>query len=175
MDVLNAIQTRRSIRQFKPDPVPDELVWKVIEAAGFAPSAHNGQPWEFIVTRDNEKKRRLNEGRKYTRFLPDTPVVIVVCARFPDKPRDVPGEKGLRYMCIQDTAAAIQNMLLAAHALGLGTCWVGDFDDTQVKEMFCIPEPVAPVALVALGYPAQVPSRTPQRRPVNETIHWEKF
>ncbi len=175
MDAITAIQTRRSVRHFKSDPVPDELVRQVVQAAGYAPSAHNGQPWEFIVTRNDDNKRKLDEGHKYTRFLPRTPVVIVVCARFPESPRRISEAKGVQYMCVQDSAAAIQNMLLAAHALGLGTCWVGDFTDSDVKEMFGIPDPFAPVALIALGYPEKMPPRAPKRRDVEEIIHWEKF
>jgi nitroreductase len=175
MEVMDAIYTRRSIRRFKESDVSDDIIRQVIKAASYAPSAHNGQPWEFIITRDNEKKRRLDEGRTWTRFLPKTPVVIVVCAKLPEKSPEGSNEQGAFYRCVQDTAIAAENLLLAAHGLGLGTCWVGDFDENTVRNLFSIPEGYAPVALIALGYPAHIPPAPPKRRPVDEIVHWESF
>ncbi len=173
MDALQAICERRSIRDFLPKTLERSTVEELVEAASFAPSAHNGQPWEFIFVEDREVLDALNEGRKYTRMLLHAPGAFIVCAKFPEKPRQPKGD-GVEYFSIQDTAAAIQNLLLAAHAKGLGTCWIGDFDEDVLRELFKIPQGYAPVAVIAVGYPKYTPNARP-RRPVKEILHWGTF
>jgi len=170
MEVIEAIKGRRSIRKYKDEPVARELILQIIEAGRWAPSAMNAQPWKFIVTTDQAKKEKMADRSRYAKFLPNAPVAIIVCARF-DERRQVE-DKALRYFSIQDTAAAIQNMLLAAYSLGLGTCWIGDFDERQLKELFTIPENYNPVAIIALGYPDVQPTST-FRKPVEEIIDFQ--
>ena len=106
-------------------------------------------------------------------WIADAPVVIVVCANEPRSARYY-GERGRRLYCIQDTAAATQNMLLAAHALGYGTCWVGAFLENEVKKVLEIPDHVRPVAIIPIGVPGEKPSPRP-RIPLDEVVHYEKY
>jgi len=173
MDVLEAIRGRRSIRAFKSKDVPPEIVEKLIDAARWAPSAGNIQPWEFIVVRRSEIKGRLAEAALNETLIEKAPVVIVVCA---DENRSFEGYRmrGKTLYCIQDTAASIQNILLAAYSLGLGTCWIGAFREEEVKEILKIPLGVRPVAIIPVGYPTESP--LPRRkRNINQILHYETF
>ena len=173
MDVLEAIKGRRSIRAFKSEDVPPEIVEKLIDAARWAPSAGNIQPWEFIIVRNPEIKRNLAKAALNQSFIEEAPVVIVVCA---DEVRSSQGYgvRGKTLYCIQDTAAATQNIHLAAYSLGLGTCWVGAFNEEEARKILEIPQGVRPVAIIPVGYPAEKPSAR-NRRPLNQIIHYEKF
>jgi len=173
LDVMEAIFERRSIRDFRDQPIREDQVERMVEAASFAPSAHNGQPWEFIYVDDKEKLEIMHEGRRYANMLLQAPGAFVVCARFPDKAKAAADQR-VRYMCIQDTAAAVQNLLLAAHAMGLGACWIGDFDEAVLCQLFAIPQGYAPVAVIAVGYPKYTPEARP-RRPVSDILHWGRF
>lgn len=173
MDVLEAIKGRRSIRAFKSEDVPPEIVEKLIDAARWAPSAGNIQPWEFIIVRNPEIKRNLAKAALNQSFIEEAPVVIVVCA---DEIRSSQGYgvRGKTLYCIQDTAAATQNIHLAAYSLGLGTCWVGAFNEEEARKILEIPQGVRPVAIIPVGYPAEKPPAR-NRRPLNQIIHYEKF
>jgi len=174
MDVLEAIKGRRSVRAFKSDKnVSEKTVEELIDAARWAPSAGNIQPWEFIVVRKPETKSRLAEAAFKQSFIDEAPVVIVVCA---DENRSSLGygQRGKTFYCIQDTAAAIQNIHLAAYSLGLGTCWVGAFEEEGAREILKIPQGIRPVALIPVGHPLKFPSpRT--KRAVSEIVHREVF
>ena len=173
MELFEAIRGRRSVRRFQEKDVPQELITQLIDAARWAPSAGNLQPWEFVVVRDPELKKALARAALNQMFIAQAPVVIVVCA---DEIRSgsVYGPRGSTLYCIQDTAAATQNLLLAAHALGLGACWVGAFSEDEVRRVLGIPLGVRPVAIVPVGYPAERP-RPPRRRELGEIIHHEGF
>jgi len=173
MDVLEAIKGRRSIRAFKSQAVSTEIVERLIDAARWAPSAGNIQPWEFIIIRNPEIKRNLAKAALNQSFIEEAPVVIVVCA---DEIRSSQGYgvRGKTLYCIQDTAAATQNIHLAAYSLGLGTCWVGAFNEEEVRKILEIPQGVRPVAIIPVGYPAEKPPAR-NRRPLNQIIHYEKF
>ena len=173
MDVFKAIKGRRSLRAFTNKPVPDKDVMKILDAARQAPSAGNLQPWEFIVVRDVEIKKGLAQAALNQTFIEEVSVVIVVCA---DKSRSSRryGSRGSSFFCIQDTAAAIQNLHLAAHALGLGTCWVGAFNEAEARKLLSTPPNIRPVAIIPVGYPAEKPTHRP-RRPLTEIVHHEKF
>ena len=175
MDIFEVIRGRRSVRKFKPDPVSDEHLNLILDAAAWAPSAHNQQPWELVVTRDQGKKKALAEGHRFARFLPEADVAIVVCSSLKMKKSGKEAQPAVEYFEVQDTAAAIQNMLLAAQALGLGTCWVGDFYDEEVRQIFKIPEEYGVMAVIALGVPAETAEDGPKRRPVAEYVHLETF
>jgi len=173
MDLLEAIKGRRSVREFKPDPVEDEDLKRILEAGRWAPSAGNCQPSEFVVVKDPSVKRRLATAALEETFIAEAPVVIVVCANMPRTSWRY-GRRGEELYCIQDTAAATQNMLLTAYSLGYGTCWVGAFDDDAVAEVIRVPPGVRPVAIIPLGRPAERPS-PPSRRPLSEIVHENKF
>jgi len=173
MELSEAIRGRRSIRAFKPDDVSGNDVEELIEAATSAPSAGNIQPWEFIIVTKPEMKRKLVEAAWGQSFIEQVPVVIVVCAN-EDRSAQRYGERGKSLYCLQDTAAAIQNMLLTAYSSGLGTCWIGAFKEDRVKDVMKIPAGVKPVAIVPVGYPAASPSPR-RKRPVEDIVHHETF
>jgi len=147
LDVFEAIQKRRSVRSYEHTPVPIETLRKVLEAARLAPSAGNVQPWRFIVVIDSDKRRKIAKGCRYGRFLAESPVVIVGCGDQKASPR---------WHAI-DTSIAMENLVLAATGEGLGTCWIGVFNEEEIKEMLKIPSHLKIVALLALGYPTGKP------------------
>jgi nitroreductase len=173
LDVFEAIETRRSIRTFTNEKVSDEEVQKLIDAARRAPSAGNIQPWEFVIVRNSNTKYKLSVAALNQTFINEAPVVIVVCA---DEPRSSwsYGSRGASLYCLQDTAAAIQNMLLAACALGLGTCWIGAFHENEVTKVVNAPIGVRPIAIIPVGHTAEKP-RARQKRPLKKIVHHETF
>lgn len=167
MDFWEAMGKRRSVRRFeRGQDVPKEMVERLLEAAISAPSAGNRQPWHFLVVRDGETKMRLARAAWGQHFVAEAPVVIVVCAD-PGRSGWRYGQRGADLYCLQDTAAATQNILLAAVALGLGACWVGAFDEGAVTRVLNLPSHLSPVAIVPIGYPAESPYR-PTRRALKE-------
>jgi nitroreductase len=142
MDVFEAIEKRRSIRNYEPTAVPRKKLEKVLEAARLAPSASNVQPWHFIVVTDAERREALSDGM-FARFLKQAPVVIVACGDEKKSPKWYP----------IDVAIAVENMVLAATGEGLGTCWIGSFNEIKVRAVLRIPENLRVVVLLAVGYP----------------------
>ena len=173
MDVFEAIKSRRSIRAYKKETLPAAIVKKLLEAATFAPSAGNVQPWAFVVATQLHIKQNLSFAAYNQKDVEDAPAVIVVCA---DEKRaeERYGERGTSLYCIQDTAAAVQNLLLAAKAMGLGSCWVGAFKEEQVRKIVSAPVGMKPVALVPIGYSDEEPAAR-SRRPLDEVVHRETF
>jgi nitroreductase len=158
---LDAIFNRVSVRHYVDKPVPDEVLRNILEAGRLAPSAMNAQPWHFIVIKNQETKYALSH-RRWTGFVKDCAFVIVGC-----------GEKQ-RYWSKVDVTIALQNMVLAAEAQGLGSCWIGDFDNSEVKELLGIPSNLSVVALVAFGYPAKKPALKTKKN-LEEIVHYERF
>ncbi|TRO51181.1 nitroreductase, partial [Candidatus Bathyarchaeota archaeon] len=141
MEVFEAIRNRHSVRSYLTNEVSSEKLQKILEAARLAPSAGNIQPWHFIVVFDQQKRKKLSKGR-YAKFLVESPVVLVGCG---DK-------KASPNWHTVDTAIALQNIVLTATSEGLATCWIGSFDENQVRELLSIPERFRVVALLAVGY-----------------------
>ena len=173
MELLEAIKGRRSTRAFKKQTIPDNAIETLIEAARCAPSAGNIQPWEFVIVKNQTVRKKLAEAALNQRHVEEAPVVIVVCA---DEKRSSMGygSRGRTLYCLQNTAAATQNILLAAHSLGLGTCWVGAFNEDEVKEVLKAPEGIKPVAMIPLGHPNGV-TRQRGRRLLNQIVHYDCF
>ncbi len=173
MNVFEAIKERRSIRSFKEQDVKEKDIEMLIEAAMWAPSAGNIQPWEFIIVRRHDLKEELAEAAFGQAFVEAAPIVIVVCA---NENRSFQGYsvRGKTLYCIQDTAAAIQNIHLTAHSLGLGTCWIGAFSEEETAKILKVPNGVRPVAIVPVGYPAESPAPR-NRRPISQIVHYETF
>jgi nitroreductase len=173
MEIFSTIEGRRSIRRFKKEPIKDSLIYKIVSAGIWAPSAGNLQSWEVILVKDPEKKQKLSEAAFFRDFIAEAPTIIVLCAN-----QQVSGaiydERGLELYCIQDAACAAQNMLLATHALGLGACWVGAFDEQSVSDALSIPSFVRPVALLPIGYPNEKPF-APPRRDLDDFLHFNKY
>ena len=187
MEVLEATKTRRSIRKYKATAVDDSTLKTVLEAACQAPSWHNSQCWRFVVVRDVDIKNKLAEalaivsGRpnRSTEAIRNAPVAIVACAElgksgyFAEEPRKPVTDKG-EFWYMFDTALAMQNLMLAAHSLGLGTVPLGAFDAKKVAEILGVPEGFCVVSLTPLGYPDEEPPLRP-RRELSETVFYDKF
>jgi len=173
LDVFEAIKERRSVRAYADEKVSDKDVERLIEAARWAPSAGNIQPWEFVVVKDMETKRKLSEAALNQTFIETAPIVIVVCADLNRSSMGY-GGRGVHLYSIQDTAAATENILLAAQELGLATCWVGAFHENEVAKVMKAPRNLRPVAIVTVGRPDERPV-APQKRSVKEIVHYETF
>ncbi len=165
---LLTIYRRRSCRAFHSKPIAEEHVRFLVDAMRWAPSAGNRQPWHFYQVTNVQLRRGLVGAAGGQEFLAQAPLVFVVCT-VPTRSAQRYGSRGENLYVYQDTAAAVENLLLAATALGYGTCWVGAFDETAVRAVLEIPDALRPVALVPVGVPAENPE-PPRRMPVNEIV-----
>ena len=179
MEVLEAIRTRRSIRRYKSTPVDDKTVELVLEAARWAPSWKNTQCWRFIVVRDNNIKSQLANITTFnnpsTDAIRNAPVVIVACAELGKSgysDGQQASDKGDWYMF--DVALAMQNLVLAAHSLGLGTVYNGLFDAKKAATILNVPAGFCVVSLTPLGYPDQEPAPRP-RKELAQIAFYDKF
>ena len=152
MDVFTCIHTRRSIRKFKNRPVEWYLIGKILDAGSQAPTAGNLQDFRFMVVTNPALKKELADASLQQLWIAQAPYIIVVFAEF-IKTKRLYGIRGERLYVIQDCAAAAQNMLLAAHAQGLGACWVGAFDEDRIRAALGIPDYARPQAIIPVGYP----------------------
>jgi len=165
MDVLEAIKERRSIRKYELKGVPEEKLKQILEAGRWAPSANNSQHWKFIVVRDEKVRNELARVAIWGGFMAQAPVAIavVIDPRASNHP-------------VEDGAAATQNMLLAAHALGLGTCWIGSYGsgyEERAKEVLGIPGDRRLLSLISLGYPLESPSKA--RVELSELVCYDQY
>ncbi|MCX6649229.1 MAG: nitroreductase family protein [Candidatus Bathyarchaeota archaeon] len=170
MEVYEAVQSRKSVRAYEPTPIPKETLNKVLEAARISTSANNRQPWHFILVTDPEKKKALSKGL-FAKFVHEAPTVIVAC-----------GDEKASKWCAVDTAIAVQSMVLVATGEGLGTCWVGSFDEADVKKLLGIPDHLRVIALLPIGYPREKMDLTRalslamgKRKALNEIVSQEKY
>ncbi len=170
MDVMDAIRTRKSVRAYLDKPVEDEKLNAVLEAGRLAPSASNRQEWRFVVVRDAGIRKKLAAAAGGQAFVGEAPVVIAACAE----------TDGHVMKCGQlsypiDVAIALDHITLAAVEQGLGTCWIGLFDEQRVKEILEIPEQIRVVELMPLGYPADPSAKFKKRFPLSEIVKYEKW
>jgi nitroreductase len=170
---MECIRERRSVRDYKPDPIPEGIVKEIIEAATHAPSSGNVQDWEFIVIKNLETKTKIAAAAWEQDFIARAPVVLVVCSDL-DRVSAAYGTRGETLYSIQNTSAAIQNLLLAAWEKELGSCWVGAFNESTLRDILVLPTNIRPLAIITLGYPAGV-SKKPRRRSVKEVLHMERW
>ncbi len=171
MDLAGAIRTRRSIRVFRDDPIPEPLLRELVELANWAPSAGNLQARSFLLVRDPAKRRALAHAADQD-FLEQAPAILVVCT---DASRiGKYGRRGRDLYMIQDAAAATENFVLAAHERDLGTVWVGAFNEELVRRALGLPQHIRPVTLVPIGRPAETPESA-GRLPLAELLHWEHW
>jgi nitroreductase len=159
MELYEAINARACVRGFTGERVPEAVVEKLLAAAVRAPTAGNLQPWRFFVVRDEGVKRLLTEAAWGQSYVAEAPVVIVVCADL-DVSAHGYGSRGETLYAIQDTAAAVENILLAAVAEGLGACWVGAFREEAASLALGLPPGVRPMAIVPVGKPSRAPQAT---------------
>jgi nitroreductase len=166
MDVMEAIRARRSVRKYLPDPVPDDALATVLEAARLAPTACNNQPFRIVVVRDGARRGKLIDACKGQKFVGQAPVVLVGCALEADS---YPKQAGWMNTFAIDTAIVFDHITLAATAVGLGTCWIGAFEETEVREVLGIPPSWRVVCLTPLGTPAEQPDARP-RKPLGDLV-----
>ena len=165
MEVFEAIKSRRSIRKYTKDPVPEDLIVKILDAGRWAPSASNRQPWSFIVLKDEEVRRKIAEATTYGKFLAEAPlgIAVVVDPQASTHP-------------VEDGAIAAQNMLLAAHALGLGACWIGSYNsfyEEKIKIILSIPKNKRLLSIISIGFPAESPTRT--RKELRQIVFTDQY
>jgi len=169
MEVFTALFTRRSIRRYSEKAIEKQMVDKIIQAGMYAPSAVNKQPWHFVIFNDESSKDAIMEVHRSSAMLKHAQACILVCYD-----EDLQYDEGYGSV---DCSAATQNMLLAAHALGLGACWVGIYPRearmAALKTIFQLPAQVIPFAVIAMGYPAEEKSTPERLKP--ERIHHEKW
>ncbi len=167
MDETSIIRSRYSCRRFDPRPLTEAQLNHLLDAARWAPSAGNVQPWRFVAVTSATVRGALARAASQD-FVADAPVVIAVCA-VPDESARRYGDRGRSLYVLQDTAAATENVLLAAAELGLGSCWIGAFDESAAAAALGIPKGWRPVALVPVGHPlGRPPGR--ERRRVDEVV-----
>jgi len=172
MDCQEAIKGRRSIRKFKDRAVGKEIIEELLEAAMMAPSAGNLQARDIIVVTNKVTKQKLAKAALGQSFIEQAPVDIVFVANIERSSR-IYKTRGELY-AIQDATASVMNMLLLAHAKGLGGCWVGAFDDSAVSEILNLPHKTLPVAIIPVGYPDEEPG-APMRMGLEKVVHWETW
>jgi len=197
-DLLSVIQYRRSVRRYAADPVPRSLLETLLQAAVWAPSAHNRQPWRFAVVERIRQKEELaaamgerlradrlaagdspeavaQDVERSRRSLTQAPALLVFCMSMleMDKYPDALRAQSERTMAVQSVALAAQNLLLTAHAAGLGACWrcAPLFCSERVRRTLKLPVDWEPQALITLGYPAEV-GKPAERRPLTEVVRW---
>jgi nitroreductase len=202
MDVMEAIEKRRSIRHYRPESLPDTVLERLLNATRLAPSSGNRQPWRFVVVRDNPVKerlasvcsyRRLSGELQVQRFIAEAPVVVVACGSEQEanvfyrtggllaiaQGAALQGDVGrdatdAQSTLLVDLASALSHLMLAAMAEGVGTCWVMGIDERQVKEILAIPGDVRAPMLMTLGYPASWPEPRP-RKPLEQIVCYERY
>lgn len=170
MDVYDAIRTRKSVRSYLDKPVPDTVLRRLLDAARMAPSASNRQEWRFIVVRNPETRMHLMQAAKGQAFVAEAPVVLACCAE----------TDGHVMTCGQpcypiDVAIAIDHLTLAAVTEGLGTCWIGAFEEEAVQVVLGIPRGVRVVELLTLGYPVDPESTSKQRLSLRDIVKYETW
>lgn len=169
MNVFEAIKTRRSIRSFADQVIEEQKLNKVLDAGRLAPSAGNMQEWKFIVVRDKETKEKLATAANNQRFVAKADVIIVGCATIADKIMTCG-----QYTYPIDLAIAMDHMSLQAVEEGLGTCWIGAFEEDEVKKILGIPPEIRVVELMPLGYPLLVPEPR-SRKKLEEIIAYDRW
>jgi nitroreductase len=170
MDVYEAIANRKSVRSFKDKDVPEEIISRLLETARLAPSASNRQEWRFIVVRDQATRKQLSVAARDQKFVGEAPVVLACCAE----------TDGHVMACGQtcypiDVAIAIDHITLCATADGLGTCWIGAFDEGEVKKILEIPPQIRVVGLLPIGYPKDASRVEKSRLPLEKIVKYEQW
>jgi len=169
MDVFTAISQRSSVRAYKATDVEEDKLKKVLEAARLSPSASNRQDWKFIIVRNKETKKKLAQAAFAQSFIGEAPIVIVACGTEP-KTFMACGQPAYTV----DVSIACAFMVLQAYELGLGTCWIGAFEEGEVKKILNIPKEIRVVAMTPLGHPKQPPSQK-FRKNLDQIVCFEKY
>jgi nitroreductase len=171
MGVLETISLRRSVRKYLGDPVPDEVLGRVLEAARLAPSAKNIQPWKFIVVRDPGKRLDLAKAAFNQGYLAEAPLVVAACGLTEIA---YPRQGGFMNSWPIDVTIAFEHLILQAAEEGLGTCWIGAFNEAAARVVLGVPEGVRIMAMTPLGWPAESPPAR-GRKAMAEIVSYEKY
>lgn len=172
-DILETIKERRSVKEYKPKSVSWELLSKIVDAGRYAPSSGNLQNWKFIVILDHNKRKEIAEASMQQYWMMSAPVHIIVCANS-EKAKKYYYERGEDLYTKQNCAAAVQNMLLEATSLGLGTCWVGAFKEEMINDIIDAEEGISPQAIITIGYPKE-DTEEPPKFSINETTFFNSW
>jgi len=151
MNVFEAIKTRRSVRKYKPQPIPQDHLNQIMTAAQLAPSAGNKQPWRFIVVQDPETKKKLGAIARNQTWISDAGVIVAALAM------DRKSPEVYERWAERDVMTAVEHMVLAAWELGYGACWIGAFNEDQVKDLLGVPKEMTVIILLPIGVPDQKP------------------
>ncbi|MCX6710453.1 MAG: nitroreductase family protein [Candidatus Woesearchaeota archaeon] len=173
MELLEAVHSRRSVRKFTEEPVAWGDVVSIIESGMSAPSSGNLQNWKFVIVTDENKRRQIAEACLQQYWLEKAPIIIVVCSPT-EKINQYYGMRGERLYAIQNCAAAVENMLLTAHSLGLGSCWVGAFDENAVQRVLENPDNVRIETIIPIGHPDEKPEE-PMHLKIESTCFFDKW
>jgi len=165
MSALDAIMTRKSVRKYESKKVPEDILEQILRAGRQAPSANNKQPWHFIIVTDQDIKEQLSKG-VWNTFVKDSAFTVVGC-------NYVGSAYGRKWSKV-DTTIAMQSMVIAAWSLGIGSCWVGDFKETEVRRLLKVPKDWKVISLITFGYPAETPITT-TRKQLEEIVSYDKF
>ncbi len=169
MEFFEVIKRRRSIRKFKPNDIPEEKLAIIFEAVNLAPSAGNLQAFEVFVIRDKGKLRQLSKAAFDQDFISEAPIALVFCAN-PNRSAVKYGLRGSKLYCLQDATIACAYAQLSATALGLGSVWVGAFNEKEVLKIIGASEGLVPIAILPIGFPDEEPEPTPRRK-IDDLFH----
>jgi nitroreductase len=170
MNVYQAIITRKSVRAFKSDDIPDDLLTRVLDAARHAPSANNFQEWRFVVVRNSDTRKKISEAACRQKFVAEAPVVLACCA---ESTHHMMTCGQLSYPI--DVAIAVDHLTLCAAAEGLGTCWIGAFYEDEVKKILGIPPEIRVVAVLPIGFPKDPSRRRKYRLPLEKIVMYDSW
>jgi nitroreductase len=165
MSCIEKLLTRRSVRNFKSEPVNDDVVKNILEAGRLAPSATNNQPWHFIVTR-NEKGKEACDFQGFNRWVKGASFVVLGFYR--------QSEVIIEKLSVMDVTIALQNMVIAGWIQGVASCWMGAFNEMKLKSTFDLPPDSIVVGAIAFGIPEKIPKQ-PRKKQLNEIVHFEKW
>jgi nitroreductase len=168
MNVFEAIKTRRSVRKYKPQPIPEDHLKQILTAAQLAPSAGNKQPWRFVVVKDPETKKKLGVIARNQTWISDAGVVVAALAM--DKKSPEVYERWAE----RDVMTAVEHMVLSAWELGYGACWIGAFEEDKVKELLKVPKEMTVIILLPIGVPDQKPEPR-GRKNLEELFHLDQY
>jgi nitroreductase len=171
MEFYDLIKKRKSVRRYRPDPIPDEVLNRILEAGRIAPSAKNIQPWRFIIVKNPEIKKKIAKASRDQLWIADADIILVGCIL----EKIAWGRMG-GYMSSGpvDIAIALEHMILAAANEGLGTCWIGAFVEKDVKDILRVPDDVTVLALTPIGYPAEK-TKDRGRKDQKEIVSYDKY
>lgn len=173
METIDCIRSRRSVRKFKDKDVDMHTLGEVLECGLTAPSSGNLQNWRFVVVKSPGTKQAIADACMQQLWIASAPVVVVVCAEC-EKIKKFYGLRGERLYTIQNCAASVQNMLLAAHSLGLSSCWIGAFEEEMLQRAVGMPPNIRPQAVLPIGYPAETPKK-PLHHNMENMIYIESY